>query len=335
MAATVAASTLNPELESLNSTWRWTPNANDHLIYDWVKMQGKTQAEVASLLNIHQGTVSRTIQRYERWQAHAKDREAGRLDHAERLRAQHWLTYDRNELILASCLRIAQDMEGFVDSSTSTVTSPGVASTQKNEHRTTHFTIDRTGTVCRFLRLAHRINMEQLKLAKLGPVPLPDPPSPEELAQQALDDAALDAELLASPLLRNRQEAEAKREAEAPAEPDGLVTTDLVTRAPSGEAPPRGSSLGDPPTNDAPTPTLNLEPGTLNPAPAHSAHNPPADDAHQIAATTGKPCTCIVQIDSEKISHTRIIDKEQPAWPPDKTPMHINDHHPEPAAASP
>src|SRR5687767_9518827 len=87
----------------------WSPNGNDHLIYKWVKMDGKSQGEVAGMLNISQPTVSRVIQRYERWQAHAAEREGGRLDHAERLRAQRWLTFERNEKILTSCLRIAQE----------------------------------------------------------------------------------------------------------------------------------------------------------------------------------------------------------------------------------
>src|SRR5262245_43698994 len=102
----------------------WSPNGDAHLIYQWVKMEGKTQAWVASALRIHQSTVSRILERYERWQAHAKDRENGRLDPAERLRAQRWLTFERNELILTSCLRIAHEMEGSIDTSKSTICRP-------------------------------------------------------------------------------------------------------------------------------------------------------------------------------------------------------------------
>src|SRR6266850_671844 len=139
----------------------WKPDGDAHLIFQWVKMEGKSQGEVASMLNISQPTVSRVIQRYERWQAHAKEREGGRLDPTERLRAQRWLTYERNELILASCLRIAGELEGSIDTSRSTIRRAASDPTQDIEVRTHHACIDRTGMVSRFLRLAHRINMEQ------------------------------------------------------------------------------------------------------------------------------------------------------------------------------
>ena len=82
----------------------------------------------------------------------------------ERLRAQRWLTYERNELILASSLRIAAEMEGFIDVSKSVINRPASQFTQETEIRTEHATIDRHGIAARFLRLAFRINMEQLKL---------------------------------------------------------------------------------------------------------------------------------------------------------------------------
>src|SRR2546430_7025443 len=130
-------------------------------------MQGKTQAEVASMFGIDQSTVSRIIQRVERWQAHAKARENGRLDPQERLRAQRWLTYERNELIVASCLRIAKEMGGFTELSKSTISRPIDRPSARSEVRTEGRTIDRHGVAARFLRLAWRINMDQLKLADL------------------------------------------------------------------------------------------------------------------------------------------------------------------------
>src|SRR5438067_2000381 len=86
---------LNPEPRDHRSAAvpvnpRWQPDGDAHLIFQWVKMEGKSQSWVASSFDINQSTVSRIIQRYERWQAHAKERENGRLDHAERLRAQRW-----------------------------------------------------------------------------------------------------------------------------------------------------------------------------------------------------------------------------------------------------
>ena len=95
-------------------------------------MEGKSQGWVAGLLGISQSTVSRILQRYERWQAHAKEREGGRLDPAERLRAQRWLTFERNELILSSCLRIATEMEGCIDTSKSTITTMAEQAQQGN-----------------------------------------------------------------------------------------------------------------------------------------------------------------------------------------------------------
>src|SRR5258708_6622855 len=93
----------------------WQPDQTAHLIFQWVKWEGQKQGWVAAQFGIDQATVSRIVQRYERWQAHAQERDGGRLDRSERLRAQRWLTFERNELILASCLRIAGEMEGFTD----------------------------------------------------------------------------------------------------------------------------------------------------------------------------------------------------------------------------
>src|SRR5262252_7513418 len=100
---------------SPSSASRYQPSGDELLIFEFAKFQGKTQSEVGSFFGINQSTVSRIIHRIERWQAHAKARENGRLDPHERLRAQRWLTYERNELILASCLRIAHEMEGFTE----------------------------------------------------------------------------------------------------------------------------------------------------------------------------------------------------------------------------
>src|SRR5262245_32713937 len=278
------------------SSTRWTPNHNDHLIYDWVKMQGKTQREVSSLLEIHQSTVSRVIQRYERWLAHLKTRENGRLDPQERLRAQRQLTYDRNELILGSCLRIAQDMEGSLDGTRTTLAGPSIAHKQEDVVRTTHFTIDRTGTVCRFLRLAHRINMEQEKLvvrmAKDDVAPA-NPLTEEELAEEARQ-AALDAAEMSRGALRHHHDPVGwdKPEGTAaqpwssgdgpPSDSDhSSPTSHLATQKPEG---PPSAPPPPPPTHHSPTPLHNL-------------HN---DAPPKAPLTPGKPCTCVIQLDSQK-----------------------------------
>jgi hypothetical protein len=97
--------TVNPAAAAANaqpkSRESWAPDHDDHFIYWWVKLEGNTQTSVASQLGVSQGTISRTIKRYERWQTRAEAAADGRLNHAE-LRAQRWLTYERNELILAA-----------------------------------------------------------------------------------------------------------------------------------------------------------------------------------------------------------------------------------------
>jgi transcription initiation factor TFIIIB Brf1 subunit/transcription initiation factor TFIIB len=154
----------------------WTPGDKDHLIYQWVKFDGQTQARTAADFGISQATVSRIIDRYERWQAHADEREGGRLDPAERRRAQRWLTYERNERILASALRIADRMEGVTELHKSVRTKPQSEWYKEGtEIRSEERGVDRHGVAARFLRLAFRINMEQLKLVEQDPPPMPEP----------------------------------------------------------------------------------------------------------------------------------------------------------------
>jgi transcriptional regulator with XRE-family HTH domain len=255
------------------------PSDDDHQIYEWVKMQGKTQSEVAGMFGIDQSTVSRIIQRYERWQAHAKDRENGRLDRSERLRAQRWLTYERNELILASCLRIAHEMEGFTELSKSTIHRPASSPSNETEIRTQHSTIDRSGVAARFLRLANRINMEQLKLAALIEPPPAEPLSEEELAAEARQAAADAAEI-----------ADARRRAE-----------ESVARA--------LSTADDPPEPSAEGPVPGAEPETTSGATGSAAavHNLHNEIAPKIAATNADACTCAPQSPPEKTSSCACI----------------------------
>jgi hypothetical protein len=181
----------------------WAPDQDDHFIYWWVKFQGNSQRWVAQQFGVHQGTISRIVQRYERWQAHAEAAAAGRLTAAERLRAQRWLTYERNEMILASCLRLAAEVEGYIDTSKSTVQRPLAHPEAERELRTVNTTADRTGMVARFLRLAAKINMEQLKLVEQGEAP-PLPPLTDE--QLAAEEAEAAADRAALGLARRRGE---------------------------------------------------------------------------------------------------------------------------------
>lgn len=168
----------------------WTPDHNATIVYQWVKFEGKRQSWVASALRISQSTVSRILERYEKWLAHGRVGAAG-LSEAERQRSQRWLTYERNELILASCLRIAGDMEGCRDVSRSVVTRPMGEPAGETEVRTTHESIDRSGIAARFLRLAFQINMQQLKIVEKEPLPPLPPLDEEELARQE-EEAAVD-----------------------------------------------------------------------------------------------------------------------------------------------
>jgi hypothetical protein len=245
----------------------WKPDGDAHLIFQWVKMEGKSQGQVAQMLNISQPTVSRIIQRYERWQAHAKPREDGRLDPAERLRAQRWLTFERNELILSSCLRIAHEMEGFIDTSKSTIRRPLSSPSQESEVRTEHATLDRSGIASRFLRLAFRINMEQLKLAEMDQPSPASPLSDEELAEEDRQAAADAAELAAA----RRTVGSAHHDAPEPVQPaeefapmererDGETERlrDGETEGQSdtaGDELPRGFSLTESPTRPEPRDT--------------------------------------------------------------------------------
>jgi len=171
----------------------WAPDGNDHLIFDFVRMKGKTQEWVAMELGISQATVSRVVQRYERWQAHAKDREGGRLDPGERLRAQRWLAAERHELMLASCLRIADQMQGLHYSNS--MTRERGPDNSIETIRTHQEEVDRSGIAARFYRLAFRINMELLKLAEKDQPPPPPPLSAEEIEEQEIEAAAATEEL--------------------------------------------------------------------------------------------------------------------------------------------
>ena len=287
----------------------WQPDGDAHLIFQWVKMEGKSQGWVASAFGINQSTVSRIIQRYERWQAHAKERENGRLDHAERLRAQRWLTFERNELIVASCMRIANELEGSIDTSRSTIRRAASDPSQEIEVRTHHACIDRTGMCSRFLRLAHRINMENLKLAALDPPPLATPLSPAELAEEEAQAAADAAELAAARVRNGASSWEGEAPAEPPPEPDDLppATAQQELRPP------------DPPAHTH-----------HSPAPLHNLHN---ENAPDIAATTAEPCTCILQASINKNAPGVCITGGDSSPPPGENAAHAAETcEPTPAA---
>jgi hypothetical protein len=311
----------------------WQPTGDDHLIFQWVKMEGKTQQNVASMFGINQSTVSRVIQRYERWQAHMKDRENGRLDPYERNRAQKWLTYERNELILASCLRIAGEMEGFTELSKSVTQYPTGHLNDGRKIRTEERITDRHGTASRFLRLAFRINMEQLKLVDDADDRRPEPLSAEEQAEE-LRQAAADAAELAAARQRAADEVALRfphragegerREGEAPtAGPPSPSTEYSVPSTAVPTADPMQAGDANPvapicnpqpiPNSPFPIPSSSAAPNPQPLAPASAAlHNLHNENAAEIAATSTDPCTCVLQVRVEKNAPcTCIIDCEK------------------------
>ena len=184
----------------------WKPSGRDELIYQWVRFEGKTQDFAARAYDISQATVSRILQRYEKWQSHAQPGADGSLTHAERQRMQWWLTYERNERILASSLRMAGDMEFPRDAEKSVTVRPGLPTSGEREIRTEYSVLDRSGMAARFLRLAFRINMEQLKLVEREPEAL-EPLTEEVLTAQEAEEAAVEAEIKARQQQRATDEA--------------------------------------------------------------------------------------------------------------------------------
>jgi hypothetical protein len=267
------------------------------------------------MFGIDQSTVSRIIQRYERWQAHAKDRENGRLDRSERLRAQRWLTYERNELILGSCLRIAQEMERVIELSKSTIWRPIDRPSQQSEILSEERVIDRSGVAARFLRLAYRINMDQLKLAAQfarEEAPHAEPLTDEEFAAEA-EQAALDAAEIAAARQQgsgvfDEEYSPMNNEYNLPKTPDSLGPQaephcDAEPGAPGCSQPgPDGGIHASAGPSAPPDSTSNLEPQTSNAAVMHPMHNLHTDSAPKTAVTSAQPCTCAMQVGVKKNS---------------------------------
>jgi transposase len=178
-----------PAMTTTTATKTWSPTDRERMIYRWVKFDGHKQSWVAQQLDMHQSTVSRIVDRYERWIAHGGASQNGAPSRAERLRAQRWLTYERNEWILASCMRLAGEMERALDTSRSTTTHHAIDPTRELEVRTEHKVLDRSGTAARFLRLAHRVNMDQQKLVEKDDLPELEPLSldPNEFSDATAD----------------------------------------------------------------------------------------------------------------------------------------------------
>ena len=282
----------------------WQPEARDHLIYRWVKFDGMKQVHAAADFGISQATVSRIIDRYERWQAHADPREGGRLDPAERRRAQRWLTYERNELIIASSLRIADRMEGVTESRKTVRTKPlSEWHKEGTEIRSEEQSVDQHGVAARFLRLAFRVNMEQLKLVEQDPPPLPEPLTASELAEEERRDAAVEEEIR----VRQQREAEsaaAEQEQIARAEAPLAGTTPGPGEAAQDVPPPLGSpqQAGAPDKDHArgDADAAVLQEQVCSRLEAGAEHNVHTGTCENIAATANGRCTCAAETPATK-----------------------------------
>ena len=185
-----------PKAKQSRSRRPWMPDAFHLEIFERVRMLGEKQQAIALSLGINQSTVSRIVARVERWQSRATPQQAGRLTHGERLRAQTLLTFERNELLIASCLRMAARMESTGNYVHTTTRHQNPAEREKITLRDEQ--LDSGGVAARFLRLAFRINMEQLKLARADELPPLEPLSAEELAEEEQGAQAAAAELHAA-----------------------------------------------------------------------------------------------------------------------------------------
>jgi hypothetical protein len=261
-----------------------------------------SQSWVAAQLELHQSTVSRIVQRYERWIARGGPAREGALSHAERVRYQRYMTYERNEVFLASAIRLAEEMERALDTTKSTTQYAQHSPSQETRVRTEHLVIDRSGAACRYLRLAFRINMEQQKLVEqddLDPLdPLAednfDPASDDELNRPAqtqarsaskgsalsiLEDSSIPADQVdvgnalcgvPSGPRSNGPPGEA-REGEAPAEPSAMKAP-----GPSTSVLERSSDPSTRPTERLPATnhdqSVNVVELTPHAAPTHTIH---------------------------------------------------------------
>ena len=290
----------SPSLHEIPRRPEWEPDATDHLVFQWVKFDGQTQAWAARQLGISQPTVSRMVERYERWQAHARERENGRLDAAERRRAQRWLTYERNEVLLASALRIASEMEGFADVSKSVVSRPLSKPGEERQVRTETAVLDRHGIAARFLRLAFRINMEQLKLVEQEAAPLPAALTAEQMAEEERLDALVAAELAEARRRGDEEAAGGSGEADA-ATPLGY---EYKTQPPQAHCTPLGYEYKTQPPFE-PAEAFIHEVNNLN-----NGADEETDVKHEL------PCTCAADEVEEKKSRAVFRTDQRHRRPP-------------------
>jgi transposase len=304
----------DPEVQRRKRKRRgWAPDDTDHLVYKWVKFDGMKQGEAAKMLGVDQSTVSRIVMRYEKWQAHATPATDGRLSPEERRRAQRWLTYERNEQIVASALRLAGEMERSIDASRSVLSRSGAEPSAEQHLKTEYFVVDRTQMASRFLRLAQKVGMDNLKLTEQEPLPELAPLADEEIAEQEAAAAAAAREREAAQaaasanvndVMRERVDAEVaqavtaaveRRMKEMDRERLAVVRSEAeVADAPDGERDEAGASR---------TIRPRQKPGT---EPNRTA---PVPDLHPAIRPSSEPAIAEIQVHNLHKMHTSITPK--------------------------
>jgi hypothetical protein len=142
----------------------WTPTSRDRLVYRWVKSDGQSQSEVAARLKINQSTVSRIVERFELWIAHGGPEQEGALNHEERRRAPRRLTYERNEWVIATAMRLTNQLQLFHEETSRSFAGPNALPDPERQVKTQVRTVDRTALAARYLSLVHQVNMDQHRL---------------------------------------------------------------------------------------------------------------------------------------------------------------------------
>jgi len=249
------------------TTSTWTPSDRDRIIYKWVKFDGHKQSWVADQLGMNQSTVSRIIDRYERWIAHGGPAQQGALNRDERLRAQVALTFERNEWIIASCMRLAAEMERLSDISKSNIKHYCSDPTHEIEVNTEHKVRDNTAKADRYLRLAHRVGADQLKLIEKYDLPALEP--------LTLDPLTLDPNEYSQALADARSGLQSGDSPFVAVPPDEIITDDPDTRTRRACEEERSSTSTEPdPSADlAPSLPPSVSPSPTPPVATHTMHN--------------------------------------------------------------
>jgi hypothetical protein len=253
------------------------------MIFRWVKFEGYSQSWVGQQFEMHQSTVSRIVQRYEKWIAHGGPQSEGSLTHDERLRTQHWMTYERNEWILSSALRIAGQMEQALDTSKSVISHAAAHPSRETLVRTESRLIDRSGIAARFLRLAHRVNMDQLALVAQPPLPSLEPLSEDEMA---IEETPIARSPRREPLDELPEELSEELPVQLSEEPDAMRDDALDDRRDDARESAVPCESGDRPGESQPpgTPDPWEAPSEPDPLEAmHGVHNPSARKTHLTA----------------------------------------------------